>query len=410
MLLTCPKCQTVYDAPAERVRRAKKVRCASCGTVWMPDLGVQAPSSAAQEWDVRQSRVGANAQDEYVPETKADPNWQAFGGEGKSANPDWQAFSNASGEGNSPDWQAFSNGGDRSAEWEPQEREVKQAQEAAFSDVRDSSYAPAGDEREGEPFEEKKENFSFYDDGEEPPTFDFNSPSEETELPEDFKIPEFKEPFTPVDYPDKTFWQEWSKPLFFLSLLCIAGAVWLTFFHKVKTIPMAFKTVTYEFIEKDYKKFLIINASLENQSPDYAYPRRFKVVFYSSNGRLLADRAAPSPLGALPPGETGSFELRFERPPAQAAKAELVLDAVDFSEQADLPVEHPEPEAIGRIKKMQPVPLKDGTENRSPEEGMPVRVLPQSDVPQTQESAEAQTSVSGGETVIPATAPSNTAP
>ena len=162
---------------------------------------------------------------------------------------------------------------------------------------------------------------------------------------------------------------------------------------------MAFKTVTYEFIEKDYKKFLIINASLENQSPDYAYPRRFKVVFYSSNGRFLADRAAPSPLGALPPGETGSFELRFERPPAQAAKAELVLDSVD------LPSAISEPEATGRLKKMQPVPLKDGTENRSPEEGMPVRVLPQAEG-----NIEAQPPVSGGETVIPATAPSNTAP
>ncbi len=363
MLLTCPNCRTVYDAPADKLRRARKVRCVSCGNVWEVDPGIKRSETGSMEWEL--GKNAAVAAEEYVPEKKEDVRLQAIENGEKAKDPEWQAFSNS-----------------RKAdpEWTTEEAKGSALEEEAFSDVPDSSFAPSGDERENERFGES-EGFRFYDDEEEPPRFDFNSPSEAAELPSDFKIPEFKQPFAPVDYPDKTFWQEWSKPLFFLTLLCIAGVVWLTFFHSVKSVPMAFKTVTYEFIERDYKKFLIINASLENKSEKFAYPRRFKVVFYSSNGRRLSDRASPSPLGMLPPKETGNFELRLERPPAQAAKAELILDAVDFSESDGLSAPPAKDDATERQKKLRVLPLKDGTENRSPEEGSGDRVLPKREMP-----------------------------
>lgn len=369
MLLTCPNCRTVYDVPADKMRRARKVRCVSCGNVWKPDLGVKTQDSVAQEWELNRNG-GKGTAEEYTPRDKEEGRWQAFGNASDAKDPEWQTFGGAN-DSEDPEWQAMSGKAKPAPERVNEETENRGAQEAAFSDASDSEPKPS----EGETAA-SDEGFRFYDDEEEPPQFDFNSPSEASELPPDFKIPEFKQPFAPVDYTEKTFWQEWSKSMFFLTLLCIAGVVWLTFFHSVKSVPMAFKTITYEFIERDYKKFLIINASLENKSDKFAYPRRFKVIFYSANGRLLADRAAPSPLGVLPPKETGTLELRFERPPAQSAKAELILDAVDFSDNGKLPAPPEETGVTERQKKLQSAPLKDGTENRSPEEGTQERVLP----------------------------------
>ena len=36
MFFTCPKCNTVYDVPAEQVDTARQLRCAMCGHLWEP--------------------------------------------------------------------------------------------------------------------------------------------------------------------------------------------------------------------------------------------------------------------------------------------------------------------------------------------------------------------------------------
>lgn len=221
--------------------------------------------------------------------------------------------------------------------------------------------------------DELKEYADFRFENEEEAGFDFNSlsePLENGDLPEDFKIPEFKEPFAPVGLPDKNGWEEWSKTLFILTLACIGAAIWLFFFHPIRKIPLAFHSVSYEFIEQNYKKFLTIKASLRNDSDKFAYPRKFKVVFYSPNGRQLADRTVESPLSVLAAGQTGELEIRLERPPAQASKAELILDETDFADAADLPASVPEKAPTGRLKQMRPDVLIDGDENISPENGM----------------------------------------
>lgn len=49
MRITCPNCAAVYDVPAERLAGGRTVRCARCGSGWMPpadesDLEPPAPA------------------------------------------------------------------------------------------------------------------------------------------------------------------------------------------------------------------------------------------------------------------------------------------------------------------------------------------------------------------------------
>jgi predicted Zn finger-like uncharacterized protein len=42
MRITCPNCAAVYDVPAERLAGGRTVRCARCGSGWVPPVGESA--------------------------------------------------------------------------------------------------------------------------------------------------------------------------------------------------------------------------------------------------------------------------------------------------------------------------------------------------------------------------------
>ena len=46
MLILCPSCGATYDVPTSRLRPGRKVRCAQCGTDWVPLDEDEADASA----------------------------------------------------------------------------------------------------------------------------------------------------------------------------------------------------------------------------------------------------------------------------------------------------------------------------------------------------------------------------
>ncbi len=51
MFFTCPKCNTVYDVPAEQVDSARKLRCAMCGHLWEPEIETEDAEEEKHEED-----------------------------------------------------------------------------------------------------------------------------------------------------------------------------------------------------------------------------------------------------------------------------------------------------------------------------------------------------------------------
>lgn len=47
MRITCPNCAAAYDVPAERLAGGRTVRCARCGSGWVPPADAAAPELPA---------------------------------------------------------------------------------------------------------------------------------------------------------------------------------------------------------------------------------------------------------------------------------------------------------------------------------------------------------------------------
>lgn len=55
MRITCPNCAAVYDVPAERLAGGRTVRCARCGSGWVPpagESGLEPPPAPVAEPEV----------------------------------------------------------------------------------------------------------------------------------------------------------------------------------------------------------------------------------------------------------------------------------------------------------------------------------------------------------------------
>lgn len=313
MLFTCPQCQTLYDVPDAKARNVHRMRCAVCGRVWdtAPEPGPElSPASGEQE-----------------------------AGPAENLPPD--------------------------------------SSDAVFSDVRPETFAPAAEEFREVDFrmEENRDPFDPNHTGDDNVSFDFNAPSNAAKGEDpDFKIPTFDGVFREPEKKTGPGYLAWVKPLYFLSIACLFGAIYLFFFHKTPSVPLTFHAVSYEFIEQDYTRYLIMHAALHNESGKFAKLDTFKIKFFDSRERNILDMEIASPLRVLPAGKTGTFDLRVERPPANAAKVKLVLDTVELSE-TPFPVPAKEiPDSENKIlnKKVEPLSPPKGRENRSPEEGMPV--------------------------------------
>lgn len=357
MLFTCPRCQTLYDVPDAKARNVRRMRCAVCGRVW-----------------------------DTAPQPEP-------------------AFSPAPGEYEPP----------------PAEDLPADGRDAVFSDVRPETFAPADEEFREVDFQTEEDEDPFAENrAEGDVSFDFNASSDVSkDEAADFKIPAFDGVFREPEKKTVPGYLAWVKPLYFLSIICLFGAIYLLFFHKTPSVPLTFQAVSYEFIEQDYRRYLIMHAALHNESDKFAKLDTFKIKFFDSRERNILDMEVASPLRVLPAGKTGTFDLRVERPPANASKVELVLEAVQLSE-TPFPVPPKEiPDSENRIlnKKVEPLPPSNGTKNRSPEEGMPVYPkMPENpvseketaDVPAEPEKGDAF-AVSSAEKLIPATAPATEA-
>ncbi len=353
MLFTCPQCRTLYDVPDAKARNVHRMRCAVCGCVWDT-----APEPEPAFFPEAVEQEAASAED--LP-----------AGSG----------------------------------------------EAVFSDVRPETFAPADEEFREVDFRMEEDEDPFDGSGgEDDVSFDFNASSNAPkDDAADFKIPAFDGVFREPEKKPAPGYLAWVKPLYFLSIACLFGAIYLLFFHKTPSVPLTFHAVSYEFIEQDYRRYLIMHAALHNESDQFAKLDTFKIKFFDSRDRNILDMEVASPLRVLPAGKTGTFDLRVERPPANASKVELVLEAVQLSETpfAVLPKEIPDSDNRILNKKVEPLPPSDGTENRSPEEGMPVypkapeNPSPEkasADTPEETEKGDAL-AVSPAERVTPATAP-----
>ena len=145
-------------------------------------------------------------------------------------------------------------------------------------------------------------------------------PEPEQEMP----MPAFQNFFQEPEKDDTAF-LKWLKPLYFISLFCIASSIYLFFFQPPKRTPVTLQTVSYELKQKDYKTYLFLQAAAFNNTDQEIQPQSFTVHFTDEHDKTLTTTTLDSPVAVLPPRSVENVNIQIERPPAQTAKVILTL-------------------------------------------------------------------------------------
>ncbi|MBR1777534.1 MAG: zinc-ribbon domain-containing protein [Alphaproteobacteria bacterium] len=118
---------------------------------------------------------------------------------------------------------------------------------------------------------------------------------------------------------------KWLKPLYFISLFCIAASIYLFFFHPPKHMPVTLQTLSYEVVQEDYKTYLLLQAAAFNNTDQEIHPETFTVRFVDKNNRTLTTTTLESPVDVLPPHGVEKINIKIERPPSKTAKVFVML-------------------------------------------------------------------------------------
>ena len=149
-----------------------------------------------------------------------------------------------------------------------------------------------------------------------------------TPLPElkeqDPPVPAFQDFFKESEKNSDRF-LKWLKPLYFISLFCIASSIYLFFFRAPMHAPVTLQTISYEIIQKDYKPYLILQAAAFNSTGKDIRPKTFTVRFADKNDRTLTTASLESPIDLLPAHGVEEIDFQIERPPSKTAKVVLTL-------------------------------------------------------------------------------------
>ena len=141
---------------------------------------------------------------------------------------------------------------------------------------------------------------------------------------QDIPFPTFQDFFNPPEKKEVSF-LKWIRPLYFISLFCIAASIYLFFFRSPVKAPVTLQTLAYETVQEEYKTYLVLQAAAFNNTNKDIVPETFSVRFLDENGRLLTTTTIPSPVPALPAESMEKIELKIERPPSQTAQATVTL-------------------------------------------------------------------------------------
>lgn len=152
----------------------------------------------------------------------------------------------------------------------------------------------------------------------------FTRETDEKTADENIPFPEFQEIFHP---PEKKFSADGLiRPLYFLGIFCVIVSIYLFFFHPSGKIPVTVQTLGYEFVEEDFKTFLVLDAVVFNKSDRDVPLGNLTVRFLDARGRELTATEMPSPIDAVGAESSEKISLKIERPPSEAAKAVIVFD------------------------------------------------------------------------------------
>lgn len=152
----------------------------------------------------------------------------------------------------------------------------------------------------------------------------FTHETEEETADESIPFPEFQEIFVP---PEKKFSAGGLiRPLYFIGIFCVIVSIYLFFFHPSGKIPVTVQTLNYEFVEEDFKTFLVLEAVVFNKSDKEIVLKNLTVRFLDGKGRELTSTEVLSPVNAVAPESSEKISLKIERPPSQAAKAVIVFE------------------------------------------------------------------------------------
>lgn len=140
----------------------------------------------------------------------------------------------------------------------------------------------------------------------------------------DIPMPAFQDFFKPPEKKEPDF-SKWIRPLYFVSLFCIAASIYLFFFRSPARAPVTLQTLAYESVQEEYKTYLVLHAAAFNNTDKEVIPEMFNVRFSDENGRLLTATDIASPVSALPARGMGQIDLKIERPPSHTAQASVTL-------------------------------------------------------------------------------------
>ena len=218
MFFICPKCNTVYDVPAEQVDTARQLRCAMCGHLWEP-----------------------------------------------------------------------------AAETEDAEEEKNETEHSFPTDGDEADDLPVFPDADADPFANESDLTAFK------PIFQ-----------------------TPEEQPAE---KRWLRPLYFSSMVFIAIGIYAFFFHLPNKTPLEFRSLSPEYVEKDYQTTLILNAVVQNRSAVNVNGQGFQVFYYDKNGKEVTQADFPV-RQTFKANAATPVKLEVGRPPAQAERATLQIKAL----------------------------------------------------------------------------------
>ena len=160
-------------------------------------------------------------------------------------------------------------------------------------------------------------------DGIDPILTDFSLAQESKPTEQELPIPSFQDLFKEPENNNRFL--KWLRPLYFISLFCIAASIYLFFFHTPAHSPVTLQTISHEIIQKEYKPYLILQAAAFNNTGKNIRPEIFTVRFSDASGRVLTTVSLESPIDLLPAHSVEQIDFQIERPPAKTAKVVLTL-------------------------------------------------------------------------------------
>ena len=140
----------------------------------------------------------------------------------------------------------------------------------------------------------------------------------------DLSLTAFQDFFKPPEKKAPDF-LKWIKPLYFVSLFCIAASIYLFFFRTPIRASVTLQTLSYESVQEEYKTYLVLQAAAFNNTDKDIIPETFSVRFLDKDGRLLTTTAIAAPVSVFPAHGMEKLALKIERPPSQTAQATVTL-------------------------------------------------------------------------------------